>query len=429
MPLKKGKSEKVIGHNIGEMEDSGHPHDQAVAAALHTAHPKGGYAEGGLVEDQGSDPNETNYLTNLSQNISGGVNHDLDSVKDYLMNLYSKNKDQIMNGNHDMSPTLPGLQNLADKAAGTPSNAPSRGYADGGVVDAPPLQFDSTAGLPPSPPATPSQAIPNNDITAYLGQQKQTLGQYGPEQQLAVSKDLMSRQNSLGGIAGNALTGLADSLATGVARSANPNFQQNLQNRQLQQAQLQQTGLQNARQANVQNVEQTQKLDALDPKSPLSESKRAQNGPILSAMGFPPETIGKMSAAEMDTTLSILKDFKGKELETAVAKYKAQIEANHLAEESRHNKVQETQKQGELAQQAKHQTAEEGEKEQEIQTGQLEKAAAIPFTSRVANFFGANPAQAELEKQALGGNTPTHGVPELGHTFNGQKITGVKRIK
>lgn len=33
MPLKPGKSN--IGHNIAELEDSGHPHDQAVAIALH----------------------------------------------------------------------------------------------------------------------------------------------------------------------------------------------------------------------------------------------------------------------------------------------------------------------------------------------------------------------------------------------------------
>ena len=37
MPLAKGKSRKTIGKNIREMEASGHPEAQAVAAALNEA--------------------------------------------------------------------------------------------------------------------------------------------------------------------------------------------------------------------------------------------------------------------------------------------------------------------------------------------------------------------------------------------------------
>lgn len=41
MPLLKGKSKKTIGKNIKEMQESGHPHDQAVAASLSQARKSG----------------------------------------------------------------------------------------------------------------------------------------------------------------------------------------------------------------------------------------------------------------------------------------------------------------------------------------------------------------------------------------------------
>jgi hypothetical protein len=48
MPLAKGSSRDTIGKNIAEMVDSGHPRDQAIAAALNTARKH--RAEGGFNE-------------------------------------------------------------------------------------------------------------------------------------------------------------------------------------------------------------------------------------------------------------------------------------------------------------------------------------------------------------------------------------------
>lgn len=41
MPLKKGASKATISNNIREMMNAGHPHNQAVAAALNEARESG----------------------------------------------------------------------------------------------------------------------------------------------------------------------------------------------------------------------------------------------------------------------------------------------------------------------------------------------------------------------------------------------------
>ena len=41
MPLKKGTSKKTIGKNIAEMEKSGYPRNQSIAAALNEARESG----------------------------------------------------------------------------------------------------------------------------------------------------------------------------------------------------------------------------------------------------------------------------------------------------------------------------------------------------------------------------------------------------
>lgn len=311
-------------------------------------------------------------------------------------------------------PMLPGVPPRPGQMPPPSDGRTIQGYADG-TESVPPPQFDPSAGMPPTPPAPVS--TPNSDVTPYIQQQKAQLSNYGPEQQLAVSQNLSNAQNSVGGRLASGGATLADALMQGVARAGNPGFANQIQQRQAGQANQAQEGLKNAREANIQNVGANEKLDAIDPNSPLSASKRSQNGPVLAAMGFNPAVVGKMSAAEMDTAMSLLKDFRGKDLETAVARYKAQIEANQLKETSRHNVAQEGHEAQTAAETMRHNAADEANKGEEVQTGALEKAAAVPLFSRLAAKLGMNPAQSALEQKAGVSATPpmTATNPQTGH--------------
>ena len=124
MPLHKGKSKEVISENIREMEASGHPHDQAVAAALHNAHPKGGYAEGGEVMSEPGlqDVTASDFGPLLAALLSGGASEapeageaalEIKGTPEIVENLASKVVPESQN------PTSPFAQDLRNLWADT----------------------------------------------------------------------------------------------------------------------------------------------------------------------------------------------------------------------------------------------------------------------------------------------------------------------
>lgn len=372
-------------------------------------------ADGGLVQEK--QPDE------FTQDMKSGVNGDLDAVKDFIMKIYGKAQNgpvmegPTLQGFHDTMAANQGIPNSDGQMSGAVGgycNGGMPGYDEGGVV--PDTGFDANSGMPP-PPQMPSQApqmpvqAPNPvlatpDMSDYINRQKGALDQYGPAQQMAVQNSILQRQNSPGSLLGQGLAGLGDAISTGVGRSSNPGFLNSLQNRQAQQGQMQMEGMKNAQEGQVQNIAAKQKLDAMDPKSTLSKSVQQSQGLVLGALGFDPKTIGMMSASEIPEAVSTLKDLGLKEREIMVAKYKAQIEANALAETTRAHRAEEGQKGQELAETAKQHGVEAGLKGQEIQAGQLEKAAAVPMMTQIANKLGGNKAAGALQAEALGTPAP-----------------------
>ena len=333
-------------------------------------------------------------------------------VKDWISKLYSPKSPIRSDVNEGAQADA--IDPVVTNSTDTPKGYEAGGFvpsADGSVdpsqlpdsqdISAPAPTFDPKAGMPPAKPAPQPQA----PISNYINAQKAQIGQYGPEQQQQVIQNILQQQNGLRGRTANTLTGLGDALVQ-VAGNGNPGFQQNLQNRNATQAQMQLEGLQNARQANVQNVEANQKLDAQDPNSDISKATQRSQGLTLAALGFDPKTIGMMSASEIPSAIATLKDLGLKDREIMVAKYKANIEANQLAEQTRHNQAEESTASKTLAEAAKQHGQENAMKGEEIGAGELEHAASVPLTSRIAGLLGLNPAQKALQSQALGDNAP-----------------------
>jgi hypothetical protein len=302
MPLKPGKSKETVSHNIETEQKAGKPHDQAVAIALHTAHPNGGYAEGGIVKD---------YISKLYEKLLGGPV----GAPDSTLGTDTTGLQGIANKLAEARPELRHDVNEANAADAIDpvipaSTGTATGYADGGVVDMGPSDdgsvdlsqlpqtpsFDPKAGLPPQPPVQAPIAPAQSPLTPYINQQKVAVNQYGPEQQLAVQNQILKQQRSPGSLIGQGLAGLGDALSTGVGRAASPGFLPALQNRQNEQAKMQIEGLKGAREANQQNIQEQIKLTAKDPSSPLSKAAQQSYGPELIKMGATKEQVAQMPA-------------------------------------------------------------------------------------------------------------------------------------
>lgn len=359
-----------------------------------------GYAEGGIVNEAEGLDTALNNLQNpatpsytppkpqgapqgddFTQGITEGVNQDLDSVK----NWYHSVKDTLTQkfGQPIPDSTLgtdtTGLQGIANKIGQDRQN-----FAEGGVVGStedqadaagsdlthrqflspmaglpPPAQdidpsfmaklqsgtalspqFNPKAGLPAPTPAPTAPVPQTGGIANYLAQQKADIGKYGPEQQLAVAKSIADRQNSLGSRLANAGAGLGDALM-GVAGKQSPGFQRNLMERNQSQNALQMGAMEKAGPQQMAQVEAKMKIDSQDPNSALSASQREQKGPILQAMGFKPETVQNLSAAEMDQAINILKDVGIKDRELMVKKLELGLKQRELNETERGHKAEE----------------------------------------------------------------------------------------
>jgi hypothetical protein len=320
------------------------------------------FADGGTVSYQPPKPNEPSM-----------------DWKDQLKEYMEKN----FQPHHEMGSNLEGFQNLMKDKVQASTDVPH--MADGGEVDwmqgaaekmtAPPTmptvpQFNPKAGLPPSlPPTMPLQqpqrpvlapnpapmASPmpaNNEVSNYLNSQKEQIGKYGPEQQMAVQQALLKGRTGLGGSLAAAGGGLADAIMQGVARAGPSNFQERIQNQQKGISDEIMQTMEKARTANIQNVEAKQKIDEMNPDSPLSKAKQAAYTPVLQALGYNPQAISRMAGSNIDTVTNIAAQYGGKKLEVLMKQAEIAMKQMELGETTRAHKAEESNVEAKQAEEA-----------------------------------------------------------------------------
>lgn len=185
------------------------------------------------------------------------------------------------------------------------------------------------------PPVAPSRArsVPlpaEADIAPYLAQQKATISRFGPDERLALQESLNARRNSAGYKTAAGLKGLADAVMQGVARAGNPGWMQQFEAGEAKNAENQVQAFNDARALNKENVQAGMTLDQMDPNSELSKSKQASYAPLFAKLGYPPEALQTMSASNIDSSLSLMAQFGGAEIQAMIKQYELAIERARL---------------------------------------------------------------------------------------------------
>ena len=293
----------------------------------------------------------------------------------------------------------------SDTVKGIPPPMPVHAPIDIASAVPPPAAPLQMPQAPAAPMANPMPGMPAG-VTPdawqqLLAQQTAQVNKYSPDQQFAQEQAGIKARTGLGAALSNGGARFADAIMQGVARAGNPGFEKQQTDQANQLAGEASGAIERARKGSMEQVEANQKIDMQDPQSPTSKAYQKAFSPIFAKMGYDPKAVMGMPASQINTVADL--GVRYADAQTQMELKKAMIQVQTLTAQ-----------------------ASIANNQSERRQSALKDLQATPWYSRMLHpgISGA------LEKEAgLDNSTPTpHGIPDLGSTFNGEKVTGVKKL-
>ena len=159
-------------------------------------------------------------------------------------------------------------------------------------------------GIPQALPGMPPDVNPD-EIEKYIQGQKQQINKYGPEQQLALQRQLTAQRTGLPHALISGAKGFSDALMQGVARAGSSGNQEAYENQTNELAKEQMGAMGRAGEQNMQQIGANRQVDMIDPKSTISKAYQASFAPVFQQMGIPSSQVAKMSGSQIETVAEI----------------------------------------------------------------------------------------------------------------------------
>lgn len=264
-----------------------------------------------------------------------------------------------------------------------------------------------------------------DELSRYIQGQEAKVSQYGPEQEKMVMDKIAKDRRSFGeGVTRAGLT-IGDSIMQGVAQAGNPGNLAAHDARKEREYEREAGNVGKLRNANMEQIGNIQKLEGMDSSTPLGKSTVEPLIAFFKSVGVPDNQIERMirNPAAARSLVEPYAAMMGNQQKMQMEMLIKELELNS---QNKRIEAETTSKQSQLdldRDKAKREAASELLK----RSGNARVwGMPIPFTSDVSG------KEEDAAREVLMGQIdekPEHGVPDLGSTFNGEKVVGVKRIK